>query len=630
MNASFEKSVSKLKLSWQCLANVDEQLVETHVDTEEIRGHKIDVDPGDVTTETNVLKNFLDGQYKLCLEKCELRTVSYLPAFSFSPLGIFSAEKIAKGTCIPGLSGFLSIIESSEVQVNYNDFSLIESTLLKKQWLMLGPISFVNHSCKPNAKYSRVGSVMKCIAVREIDLGEEILVLYDRNYCSDFNHECCCLFKTLHSNPCPPSPEPCSKKKKNNKTVEIPQLEQRAIPKRIQLSNSEICTRFSCRERFCSDTSDEGENDFVDYDNLNGQFELIETAADEVTEAPYQIEPSDNSELENHIEPDSPPANASLIEAFSHVADIMHVSPPNLESTPVSLHEFEDSSIADIKFYSVTELMEDDDCDDELFIGSHLSTGKFFRIFDFLRDKHKHSKIAKDDFLKLFSDSLPRPNNINSRQYITFLPNITVAEGETSSIVCIDLLTQLKKIIEQNLEYIKLSWRSCCTWADPVDNFRSEEVQLVFNLDGASVFKSRNTSIWPVWVQVFNLPPLLRSSVKNMALLAVWHGQGKPDFKSFLDKIVFEIKTILHQSFEFERIGKLRSVARSLVCDMPATAYSLCMYQHMGFFSCTFCLMKGIRHNNRTLFPVKAPFLYRTKNPSPGVLSNQCVGTDQF
>ena len=99
-------------------------------------------------------------------------------------------------------------------------------------------------------------------------------------------------------------------------------------------------------------------------------------------------------------------------------------------------------------------------------------------------------------------------------------------------------------------------------------------MQLVLNLDGASVFKSRNVSIWPVCVQVFHVSPLIRS-VKNMAMLAAWHGQGKTDFKSFLIEFVHEMKTIVHQSLGFEQIGGIRLVARCVVCDMPDTAYSL-------------------------------------------------------
>ena len=133
-----------------------------------------------------------------------------------------------------------------------------------------------------------------------------------------------------------------------------------------------------------------------------------------------------------------------------------------------------------------------------------------------------------------------------------------------------------------------MSWSASYSWCDPLDHFKNREIQLVLNIDDASVFKSRNISVWPVWVPMLKLPSLLRCSVENMTLLAVCHGEGKPNFKIFLDKIVYKLKTILNRCFEFEGIGKVSFVAASLVCDMPATAYPLCMSQHMGYFSCTF------------------------------------------
>ena len=127
-----------------------------------------------------------------------------------------------------------------------NDFSLIESELLKKQYLIMGPISFVNHSCKPNAKYQRFGSVMRCVTLLEVSEGEEVLMLYDRNYFGTFNEECCCPYKLLHKNPCPPSPE--KRRKRKRKTVTEPSTSKTLKPNlsfRNKLTNLELSTRFN-------------------------------------------------------------------------------------------------------------------------------------------------------------------------------------------------------------------------------------------------------------------------------------------------------------------------------------------------------------------------------------------------
>ena len=158
------------------------------------------------------------------------------------PLGVFAKRDLPKGVFIEGLTGFLSSIEAEDIVPGLNDFSLIESNVLKKQWLMLGPISIVNHSCKPNARYKRDGFVTRCFTECEIFEGSEILVLYDRNYFATFNEFCCCPHKTLLRNPCPPSLEPRKQKKRkavDNQEPEAPTQKHKTIKLFDRLNHKE-------------------------------------------------------------------------------------------------------------------------------------------------------------------------------------------------------------------------------------------------------------------------------------------------------------------------------------------------------------------------------------------------------
>ena len=116
-----------------------------------------------------------------------------------------------------------------------------------------------------------------------------------------------------------------------------------------------------------------------------------------------------------------------------------------------------------------------------------MSTGNFFRCFDFFIDRHKLSKSARDDLLNLFSTILPRPNNIKTKKYVQLIPNIVASEGESSSIVMIDLLSQLSKIVQRNSKNILKSWSSNCSWLVPRNNFKDREVHLDLNLDVLSL-----------------------------------------------------------------------------------------------------------------------------------------------
>ena len=215
------KPLSKTEMSWRHLALIDGEIVEELINQPGKTGHKIDV--GIVEDGLSLQKTCLRSEYETCLKSCTFETASYLPKDVFSSLGVFAKRDLPKGVFIEGLTGCLSSIEAEDIVPGLNDFSLIESNVLKKQWLMLGPISFVNHSCKPNARYKRDGFVMRCFTECEIFEGSEILVLYDRNYFGTFNEFCCCPHKTLHRNPCPPSPEP--RKQKKRKAVDNQQPE---------------------------------------------------------------------------------------------------------------------------------------------------------------------------------------------------------------------------------------------------------------------------------------------------------------------------------------------------------------------------------------------------------------------
>ena len=186
-----------------------------------------------------------------------------------------------------------------------------------------------------------------------------------------------------------------------------------------------------------------------------------------------------------------------------------NVSPVNA-STPIHLQEFEEPFPSDVELYSIKESSNcfgGTDDSDHLFLGSNLTTEGFFRSFNFLKDRHKLSKLAKEDFLKLFFVSLPRSNNINSQQYKLVLPSIVMLQQGKSSIVCADLLSQLQRVLEQNTKNIIQSWSPDCSWRCHSDTFSKGEVQLVINFDGASVLgqKTLQSSLFGLKFSIYPL-----------------------------------------------------------------------------------------------------------------------------
>ena len=206
---------------------------------------------------------------------------------------------------------------------------------------------------------------------------------------------------------------------------------------------------------------------------------------------------------------------------------------------------------------------------------------------------------------------MPVPNNLFEKLSIPHLPTVSKTEYENASFCCVDIKTQIEKILLKNVDLVLRSWCSECSWETKWDSFFVQEVQLVLNIDGASVFKCSKYSVWPIWGQIFNLPPVFRGAFNNLALLALWHGKAKPDFGKFLPVLVFELESLIDARLVIEGLGLLKFRVRAIVADMPATASILCMVQFNGYSSCPHCFIKGFSQNRRMFFPVKKAFKLR-------------------
>ena len=91
------------------------------------------------------------------------KTVSYLPSDSYQQLGLFAKAEILKGSIVKGVIGFLAEIKENEVVEGFNDMSVIYSKLKGIQWIMLGPISFINASCNAIVEYKQIGKIVCCV-----------------------------------------------------------------------------------------------------------------------------------------------------------------------------------------------------------------------------------------------------------------------------------------------------------------------------------------------------------------------------------------------------------------------------------------------------------------------------------
>ncbi|KAK9330854.1 hypothetical protein V1520DRAFT_339393 [Lipomyces starkeyi] len=107
---------------------------------------------------------------------------------------ILARRPIPAGTTIQHLSGKMVALSSQDETGLKRDFSIIYSHRLGESCLMLGPCRFVNHDCDPNARFIAQGGhgVVAVVAIRKIEVREEITVSYADNYFGKKNRECMC------------------------------------------------------------------------------------------------------------------------------------------------------------------------------------------------------------------------------------------------------------------------------------------------------------------------------------------------------------------------------------------------------------------------------------------------------
>lgn len=109
---------------------------------------------------------------------------------------MMAKSNIAAKSEIIGIEGRLFPL--GKEKENFDEhFSLMKCS--GSEHLLLGPLSFVNHSCEPNAVYKRFSSkysdmIVSTQALRDIEKGEEITVSYGKSY---FNNDICLCSKCL-------------------------------------------------------------------------------------------------------------------------------------------------------------------------------------------------------------------------------------------------------------------------------------------------------------------------------------------------------------------------------------------------------------------------------------------------
>ena len=197
------------------LGCIDADLTATFIDSEFRKSHKytnLDCDIYDIISpnaRARKLHKEMTKSYAQSFEYVKYTEIDSYSGTNFE-FALKARKKLPKKVIIPGIDGYLA-----DAPANAPDFSLFGSKSNGKERIMLGPASFINHCCKPNAEYAcggetRNSTIVRIQTLRQIEADEEIFVCYGPDYFGPQNQDCrceICLQRIFAPPTLPPSPE---------------------------------------------------------------------------------------------------------------------------------------------------------------------------------------------------------------------------------------------------------------------------------------------------------------------------------------------------------------------------------------------------------------------------------------
>ena len=220
---------------------------------------------------------------------------------------------------------------------------------------------------------------------------------------------------------------------------------------------------------------------------------------------------------------------------------------------------------------------------------------------------------------------LPTPHAYAYRMKKNFRSEIRFSGTSSTDVFCVLHFTELLKDVVQR------NWNAILDYSDQrkqglvhdislekaalVNDFSEvQELSLILSTDGVSIVDSGNEELWPVWLAVAQLPPILRMARKNIVLAALFKGKTKPCWDVIVPHLEDELLLTVEifgpsQTDCFEICFKVVFI----VSDLIAKCQILNMYQHNGFYGCTFCTAAGVTiGRSHCYYPFEQEYTLRT------------------
>ena len=511
--------------------------------------------------------------------------------------------------------GFVSEIPDGAT----TNLSVMTSERTGRQLILLGPMRFVNSDCSPNCEYdfSSDAGIVQLRVKRRIRPGDELFVKYG----PEFFETNACLCRTceiaqtelvkinlvfdllLESNL-----ETLIKESIDEVKMESPlQKQTYAKEKQKRLRGRELVELFN--ERESSPLSVEGSPVLSRIFNNGFSQNFVSQDFSKILDADSESDSEDSSSTDN--ETDSECSEIVTISAVPHsplvlsIANIQSTDSESIRGSPVS-------PVPVITFPSPMDINEQaSDCIlDMLFEGSLVSVENATTMTDFFCARFKLSDECSKTLHTLIKSFLPAQNNFPSaHSHVSKMKKLFenqvqhLTKAETHSLCVLKFRYQLRDIVQRNLstilkyseerkKYPHLDFNT--NFLAPVNNNQNQiRISLLLFSDGVSVKKSTlKRGLWPVWLQIADLPPKLRMSCKNIVLASLFVGEKHPDWGALVPLLKAEIisgvdlcqsELRTHLSFQF----------KLLISDLGAKSHMLNMLKFNGHYGCHYCTVPG-------------------------------------
>ena len=543
--------------------------------------------------------------------------------------------------------GFVSSIPDGAV----TSLSVMSSERTGQQLLLLGPIRFVNSDCSPNCEYdfSSDSGIVQLRVKRKINPGDEILVKYGPNF-FEFN-ECLCrtcelkkvedsefafdliLYKVIEEiaeeflseievgSPPVSNIEPPLTKRRRIRGRELIEMFNDITSSPLSNECSPVLpiksfSRFNPYHENIGITSIErdGEISFcTDSDNEEpNETSSDETSSDESIGNPNSSpdgdflycadsdkEPKETSQIQKAAT-DSPGLLLAPLPVVSSVSNCEIVlNKSEKEDSFSECNQYECSS-NDYRNYSK-----------KLFEGTDVTVDDATIVTDLFCSRFKFSDECSSMLHSLIASLLPEQNNFpsayshNKKIKKNFNEEMRFFKKTEEETVCVmNFRYQLRDIVQKNLSTIfnYSSERRHKPQNDLNSDFspvvENEQNSLLINLilfaDGVNIKKSTmRRELWPIWLQIADLPPKLRMSLKNVVLASLFVGATYPNWFDIVPQVRSELNSAVQIKGNNNVSLRVCFKVRLLVSDLGAKCHILNMFKFNGYYGCHYCTAQG-------------------------------------